>query len=408
MAYSLGYNLSDLSFSIIKTLFIYRGMTATQIASLLHPYSYTLAQEKSIYNYLGKLKKQKLVTSMRIRDGYSRGSIYYLTHKGYEFAKNWMDIQEGQQGEGWILCEDSFSLFADIPYEIYTPPLEQTAHHLLLIDFFIQFKRLEMEHLELNHRLNLYASSNYVDDSGKFRFRPDSEIKLSQDRRYTIEIDRGTESHEQLRRKFRTYRQYFDFLSKQDIEKIPDGIIFVVEEKRRDHGIKRRWLNIASAYFQEIGAYHHKVNLIMTSMDKVTDTISFEEERRKYEVIAINASIQDLSKNYDVHNFTYGKDKFSVAIKDDDYYLYYSFTSHMFETALYSKYLRLKPSIQKIVEVPLLKDKTLNDINKLVYYKGGNPFLIENFNSYEMEPQLQKSLEEVYLNTSFFQFRNDR
>ncbi|KAF0993820.1 hypothetical protein BJQ97_00445 [Geobacillus sp. TFV-3] len=60
MSYSLGYDLSYYAEVIVEYLFRYRGMTATQIAHILYGKHYTLAQEKSVYNYLRKLKKQKL------------------------------------------------------------------------------------------------------------------------------------------------------------------------------------------------------------------------------------------------------------------------------------------------------------------------------------------------------------
>jgi sugar-specific transcriptional regulator TrmB len=64
MAYVFGFNLSHQSERILKTLLIYRGMTAKQLTGFLFgPLQHSLSEEKSVYNYLRKLRGQGLVTA---------------------------------------------------------------------------------------------------------------------------------------------------------------------------------------------------------------------------------------------------------------------------------------------------------------------------------------------------------
>ncbi|WP_336883832.1 replication-relaxation family protein [Priestia koreensis] len=398
MPYLLGYNLSPLSLNLIYQLFIYRGMTATQMASSLYTDQYLVSQEKSIYNYLGKLKKQQLVTSLRLQDSYSKGSIYYLTPKGYEFAKSWLDIQEGQRGTGWM--KGARGQFADLSYELYRPPLSQTTHHLLLIDLFIRLNSLKMD--GANYRLNLYASVTYNDGVKKQRYRPDGEIYLGNGRTYTIEIDRGTESHEQLRQKFKVYRQYFDYLTETKQNGIPFGILFVVEDKRRDHGIKRRWKNVAAAFFEEIGEYHEQVNLILTSLEMLPQTMRFEIQRQNYEAAAFRRIKKIINNSdfdsWDSHSLRYDDQLvemgYSYGCKKAGYYLMLNFICQTYETRIYSRMINMWSIFQQKGIITTLR--TPDIIQKNIFYDGsGAPYLIEELEQYDLSHEVKWAFKEL-------------
>ncbi|MBA2873160.1 hypothetical protein HNQ85_003498 [Anoxybacillus calidus] len=407
MSYLFGHNLSIHSLKIIEILFKYRGMTANQIAHMIHSGHYTLAQEKSVYNYLGKLKKQKLVNSYRLQGSFSRGSMYYLSEKGYELAKHWLNIEQEQKGDGWILSDQLHGEgYADLPYDVYKPPLEQTTHHLLLIEFFKQLKMIEG--IDLYHRLNLYASKKYQVDGQMYRYRPDAEIKLADGRIFAIEIDRATETHEQLRKKFKTYRNYLEYLRKTE-QPIPTGIIFVVEAKRREHGMKRRWENMMSAFFEEIGDFHKDFYLVMTSMDRVPDTVLFEHYRVEYEKAASVAIRKELENVYDkVSNYAKRnpiRNIFSIAIhkKSGLFDLYSNVVCHEMDTALYSRvydfYQRFEPEAKKYDEV---KDYDLNAtyINCIFVEK---PFIIQSLDSYEVDELLKKTARSLQRHCCYIQ-----
>lgn len=161
MAYFSGYNISPLSEQIIENLLLYRGMTAKQLTYLIDPFP-TLSLEKSIYNYLRILKKQGLVVSYKLQENVSKGSLYFLTKSGYDLAKDIFNVEEGQTGSGWISSEPGLQAdLADIPYETFKPPLKQSAHHLMLVNFFIQLKSIDVNNDWINHRINLYAAFEY-------------------------------------------------------------------------------------------------------------------------------------------------------------------------------------------------------------------------------------------------------
>jgi hypothetical protein len=374
--------LTPLQYLIIELLFRFRGAIAIQLAALIFGNKYTLSQEKSIYNYLGKLKELKLITSNRLQGNFSRGSIYYLTPKGYELAMEWLNIMENQKGDGWI--NEEAPLFADIDYSTFKPPLVQTTHHLLLINFFIELR--EIKESMIAYRLNLYASMNYETEEGTARYRPDAEIKFADGRLFAIEIDTGSESHEQFRQKFRTYRRYFDFLSKHDIESLPAGIMIVVDNRSRDYGIKRRWASIVSAFYKEIGNYHFKVNLIMTPLSSAKETLVFEDNRIKYEM-EVGKYFRNAGTNdgYEIVNYTYKsgefiqENAFSYVIKDNHYRVAFNATCQTFETQVYSRFIKQYPFLTENTNPKdVVKGLEYIGYSSLIYCIGNKPFLIES------------------------------
>lgn len=410
MSYSFGYNLSFHAFLIIQILFEYRGLTANQIAHIMHWGDYTLAQEKSVYNYLRKLKKQKLVTAYHLQGDYTRGSIYYLTPQGFELAKHLLNIDRGKTGEGWVFHQFTPGAnYGDFPYDLYKPPLDQTAHHLMLIEFFKQIRTLN-EEVDYNYRINLYAAKEYEMDGEKHRYRPDAEVKFRDGRIFAVEIDRATESHEKLRRKFRTYRNYLQYLRSNN-QKLPSGIFFVVEEKRREHGIRRRWENVMSAFFEEMSGFHKNFNLIMTTMNDVPETILFEYHRDAYERAAEKTIENALKERYDkVFTFGYYKENpikitFSSAINisSGTFDLYGNAVCHEMDTALYSRlydfYQRVVPTAHEREEFKLysLHETYIN----VAHVK--KPALVRSLDSYEVDDLMKKIIRSLQTRSSYIQ-----
>jgi hypothetical protein len=410
MSYSLGYDLSYYAEVIVEYLFRYRGMTATQIAHILYGKHYTLAQEKSVYNYLRKLKKQKLVTSYRLQGNISRGSLYYLTEQGYEFAKYLLNIEQGKKGEGWIVPYCSLvESYGDFPYDLYKPTLNQLPHHLMLIEFFKQINAIDLD-TECSYRTNLYAAKEYIMDGKEHHYRPDAELKFRDGRIFAVEIDRATESHEQLRRKFRTYRNYLQYLHSNN-KRLPSGIFFVVEEKRREHGIRRRWENVMSAFFEEMSDFHKNFNLIMTTMNDVPETILFEFHRDAYERAAQKTIENVLKERYDkVLTFGYYKENpikiiFSSAINISlgTFDLYGNAVCHEMDTALYSRlydfYQRIVPAAHEHEELKLysLHETYIN----VAHVK--KPTLVRSLDSYEVDDLMKKIIRSLQTRSSYIQ-----
>lgn len=280
MAYFAGVNLSERGLDILKELFFYRGMTGKQLVIFItKTSSYTLSEEKSVYNYLRTLKNNGLVESFRLQDTISRGSIFYLSKKGLELIKDILNIDEGQSGSG-ILPHNEKTTFWDIPYDYQTPPLKQPAHHLMQTQFMANLFA-DQEHI-VSHRINLYAAKIYMYKGKKYRFRPDAELFLPTGT-FCVEMDRATESHDQLIQKFETYKRYLEYCKENEIKTYINTILFVVEGKKRDHGIRRRWNNILSAFLKGMKDDYPKIRLVLTTLDDMNKTINIENSRERIE-----------------------------------------------------------------------------------------------------------------------------
>jgi hypothetical protein len=407
MAYVFGYNLTHYSERIIEILMKYRGITAKQLTAMMYPsVQYSLSEEKSVYNYLRKLKKQGLVASYKLQANVANGSIYYLTSKGYDCAKDMLNIEEGETGTGWIpFYEYESSSLGDLPYDLYLPPIKQPAHHLMLIDFFVQLNMIEEDAYDrIHHRLNLYAAQTYEVNGHKYRYRPDAEVGIGS-KRFAIEIDRATESHEQLLQKFETYKRYLDYCVESDdlvglSEKI-DGIIFVVESKRRDHGIKRRWTNILSAFLKKMAPYQHKVNLIMTTVDATGDTLLFELNRDGFEKKA-RKEVENILKTQGHKEVTSWYDKttqeslFAHGLNSTGYQVFFNAISQEFESKLYTRYLDFLNKRLHFAtdpeDVEKIRDLDYKGYEKVIFYNKHQPYIVENFCYYDVDPQVVELL----------------
>lgn len=283
MPYVMGFNISARDERILEILLSYRGVTAKQMTILLtKSRAYSLSEEKSVYNSLRKLKNQGLIAAHKLHETVANGSLYHLTSKGYTFTLDLMNVENGKTCEGW-LPQDPYidSGFADIPYEVFSPPKKQTAHHLMLIDFFINVIDLNDDVVQpIPHRLNIYSSQTYDYPGERYmqtrKFRPDGEIMINS-KRYAIEIDRAMESHEQLVQKFEVYKGYLDHCKKKNELQPLHGIIFVVEDRKRSHGMKKRWASLLAAYSKTLYPDWSGVHLILTSMSLVKQTILDEQ-----------------------------------------------------------------------------------------------------------------------------------
>lgn len=404
MAYLFGYNLTQLSEQIIKTLMTYRGMTAKQLTSMLYGlYQYGLSEEKSVYNYLRKLKNQGLVKAHKLQANVANGSIYYLTPKGYQYGKDMLNIAEGAMGTGWIYRYQEFGecTLGDLSYDLYEPPLKQPAHHLMLIDFFIRLKTVAANYEdELQHRINLYSSRKYEIEGQKYQYRPDGEISFN-GKTFAIEIDRATESHEQLLQKFETYNRYMDYVSTSGsvVDRI-DGIIFVVESKRREHGLVRRWTNILSAFFKKLNKYQNQMNLIMTSLDFVGDSIHFELNRESLESKA-REELKSILKNKGYHVVPWidsntKESTFAHVTKDDYYHVYFNPISQEFESKIYTRYLNFQNKMLDFAQKQE-KMKGLRYVGheKFVFYDKRKPVIINGFSHYKIESDILRPLLEL-------------
>jgi len=203
------YIMSEFKINLMKNLLIYRAASAIQLTKLNYKKQIpSKSNEKFTYSELAKLVKDGLVKMYKPQPNVYKYSLYYLTRKGHEYMQFMLDIVEGEQCEGWTPNDlDSYGWF---DYEVYTPPLEQINHHIMLIDFFIKIS-INVP-TTIQHRNNLYAKrktwTNHI-------LRMDAEVRLG-NKSIAIEIDRGTESHSQLIEKFKGYLFYIKDLEAQN------------------------------------------------------------------------------------------------------------------------------------------------------------------------------------------------
>lgn len=397
MAYMFGYDITDYDIKLIECSLNYRGVQPNHFATVQYEVNYTKAQEKTIYKYIRKLLDQKLIIKRKRQDG--QGSVYYLTSKGLELAKNLFDIEEGKKGEGWINNSGGCTCYGDFTYQIYSPPQEQNSHHLLLVDFFIELHSIKTAYIE--HRINLYCAVTFETEEGKFRFRPDGEVRFEDGRNYAIEIDRGSENHEQLCKKFRTYRQYYDYCKNNGLDKKHSGIIFVVEGKRKKHGMKRRWKNISAAFFQELGNYYQDVNLILTTVSDATETLLLELNRKDYEFEFVNNLIikqeeyGDTTVNFLRINDQNGSShKVLLATSSTEvgkfYITVFSF-SHPYETFIYRNYMEVYRALNKIKGEKSVKNLEFKGFRKVILFGNEKPYLITDFSPYILSEELNNA-----------------
>lgn len=281
------FALSEKEVRILTYIFIYRGMRAKDLAVFeTRTNRYSLSDEKSIYNYLAKLKRKGLIKSTRLQGVNSVGSIYYLSTNGLELIKSLLNISVGQQGNG-ILPISEETTFWDVPAEYQLPPLKQTEHFLLGIELF---KRLIAgSDTAFKHTTTFYSNLVYIHDQKQHKVKPDAAVIINNNF-FAVEIDRATESHDQLIQKFRKYKEHYDYCQrvedKMAVKKV-HTILFVVEERSRRHGIQRRWTNVLSAFFEAFGQDFPNINLILVPMDNVSIVLHFESKREYLEKEAL-------------------------------------------------------------------------------------------------------------------------
>ncbi|WP_336822921.1 replication-relaxation family protein [Sporosarcina sp. USHLN248] len=413
MAYVFGYSLSPKTERILKLLISYRGMTARQMAYIYFgTHQINLSQEKSIYNDLAKLKKQGLVKSLRLQQNVSKGSLYYLTPSGYDCAKDLLNIQQGQSGHGWMPADYGEYDFADLSYDLYLPPLKQVAHHLMLIDFFIELYGASDDLFEvIPHRHNLYAAKKYSTAEGIQQYRPDAEISIG-GKLFTVENDRATESHEQLLQKFLTYKRYLDVHANNPNKESLVGILFVVESRRRGQGIRRRWHNILSAFYKVLSPYSEQVNLIMTTMDQVSSTLQLELQRSSYKHQMTKHLSSYLTGNQEAYflGSEEQKDPIVVCIQysPSKYRILFCDVAQEFESSIYSKYIQFQknqlPTYRLRSPHPKWQDMQYADHRCVLFYPQSKPVIIDSFAAYKVNAQLDSSLSLLFKNLDFHSF----
>lgn len=381
------YKLSICSMKLLQLLYYYRGMTALQLTKMYYELESPLPSQKTnIHNYLSKLKKQSLVTSKKLEDSIQPGSLYYLTGKGFEAVKELLNIDVGIQGDGYILLSERSGnqTQSDLPYEIYQPPKHQVSHHLLLIELFSKLRIISSEEESIDHRLSMYCSTEYIHNGVECKIRPDAQIILPSKETFWIEADRSTENHSQLLAKFQNYCNYFNYLKENNLPLPIHGIIFVTDAKQQEYGLKRRWVNILSAFLKQMLPFEAEVRLVMTSLNKLEETLHFESNRSHLNRVAQHQLEQKLlTRGYQrVQPFIKKADKsllYVIASDQNSYKLIYSRITNVFDSSLYTSFHQFMNKINSIRKREGVKHLQYKGAEYFAIYDRQNPFIPQAF-----------------------------
>lgn len=395
---------------ILMYLLYYRGMTALQLTQMYYEVQQPLNTHKSsIHNYLSKLKKQGLVASRKVNDPLHLGSIYWLTPLGLDTAKDLLNIDIGATGSGYIFSDDNQQQTqADLAYEIYAPPQKQVEHHLSLIDFFNTLRLNFFDDEHIPHRLSMYCSVEYSVANKQIKIRPDAEIVLSNGDSYWIEIDKATESHAKLLNKFNNYKHYFDYLKQQKLPFPMKGILFITDTKQHEGGLKRRWSSLLSAYLKVMQTTDVDVRLLLTSMNKLEQTLRFEMQRKELEAAAkhildTNAQLDDYSS---VHRFSKSSTKhlwYALAVNKQEYKIIYVNISNTFDSSAYTNFQEFLKHEQNIKKKDEVRKLIFQGSEQIIFYQDELPSLIKQLHGTESNIKIEDMLKQLSTNLEFIE-----
>ena len=288
-------------------LYCYRGMTALQITKGVYATEdFTQSNEKYVYGQLNKLEQSGLVARYKPLKSVSKYAVYFLSKKGFELINNQLDIPEGHRGAGWIGVEEVD--FGHFTYDIHRPPMRQVQHHLATVD-----AQISAGLSGVSCRNNLYASRAIYNGAV---LRMDAEMEMNGDH-YAIEIDRNTESHQQLVAKFDNYLHYF--LEQKSKGKMLDihHIVFVIpSESDHDGRLKRRWQNILAAYYKGLKGWTDHIELHMVLQNELAAFIAGQNngdkwltyiERDPEKFYGLQAEIAKENEVYVLNGFAYNE-----------------------------------------------------------------------------------------------------
>lgn len=288
--------LNKVQKQLVDLLIFYRSATPIQLAKIVYGTEVTTASnQKYIYGQLKELAKKGIIESFKPNSDVCRYLIYQLSRKGLEWYQDEQNIEEGDLGTGWVLGEEE-NRVGYFEYGTHKPPRTQLDHYLMGIDVFTVLHRHGVK-----HRNNLYAKRSIQPD---LRYKsqtvkPDGEM-IFRGQSYMIEIDTGSESHEQLVEKFTRYFHYATTYRNEnngvyDVQ----NILFIMKGQHNKH-TQRRWKNILAAYYKSMRALHAKFNLQLVLLSDFERFINLE--RKEY--TSVKSLVARISEAYNLSPVT--------------------------------------------------------------------------------------------------------
>lgn len=402
----LNIHLTTREIEIIKILFRFRGATAVQIATCLYyTFEPSKSEKSSTHNHLARLKTKKVIKSKKIESHIAEGSLYYLSPSGYELAKDYLDIDVDQVGDGFS-NELNKIKYSDLSYDTYKPPFEQIGHHLLCTNSLLQLE-FYFKPPKITSRTSAYAARIYYQNNVKSILRPDAEFKTGENSHYFLEIDMATENSSQLLLKFKNYKEYFNTLK---VDQLPQAIFFIMKGNGKSTGFKRRCKTVISTYLNVMEKkYSHLVNLIIVSLNDFANGVKFEIHKNKLTLSMLkefmNTRIDsDYEFTLNFHNPREGGVPFAFVYNNKHLYKYYYLHfAHQHESFVYGNFLNFlwiknKPSPKTI---QYLRGLNSDGMKQIIIINDLDPQLQINFpkgllsNNLLAEIQLLKDYTEI-------------
>ena len=148
--------------------------------------------------------------------------------------------------------------------------------------------------------------------------------------------------------------------------------------------------------------YHTRVNLIMTTLSKVQETLQFEDERMQNEIKCGRKIYNQLSmNNNNVHAYArpvgnIQENAFMFVIKNQNYEVYLNAVCQEFETRIYSRFILNSDTVLgKCKTHEVLQDLEYETFKINVFFSGKNPSIISRLldKTFELSEQLSWACE---------------
>lgn len=406
----LDISLTKKEIVIISFLFRFRGMTAFQLASVLHfTLEPTSSIKSSIHNHLARLKNKKVVKSKKIESHIADGSLYYLSPAGFDLAKDYLDIDVDQVGDGFQNALYKIK-YSDLSYDYHKPPFEQIGHHLLCTNALLQLE-IFYTPSDITFRTSAYAARIYYQNSIKSILRPDAEFKTANNSHYFLEIDMATENSSQLLLKFENYKEYFNTLK---VDQLPHAIFFIMKGNSKSTGFKRRCKTVISTFLNVMEKkYSHLVNLIIVSLNDFVKAIEFEFKKDTFNLSMLKKLVDEkIDSGYEFtfhyHNLRQSGVPFAFVYNNKHSYTYYYIhIAHQYESFVYGNFLNFlsiknHPS-QKVIQY--LGDLQPDGIKQIIFINNADPQLPLNFPKGLLSTDLLAELELLQDYTDIIPFK---
>ncbi|GGG18691.1 replication-relaxation family protein [Paenibacillus abyssi] len=216
----------------------------------------------------------------RLTPGKKRTVFYSLHNEMFDDVKLFLKIDSDKVGNGW---DDDYG---DLSTDFYEFP-KKINHHYDMVNFFIKLMfsvSLFSFKNEIDYMDNIYSARLYsIDQNQSTKLKPDGEFKVyvfMQEQRKLLfhswlEVDRKTETTEDLINKFENYESYLSSAAAK--QGTPPFIMVYVSA---GDNIRRRWGTILNAYLARSRKEGPFLNMFVVNGDSLFSTLTSYTESK--------------------------------------------------------------------------------------------------------------------------------